>query len=219
MRPLVRRHQELVYAAIAIGVAPQMELGVEAGLECARGILVDRHLCTSDPDIFAAGDVAEVRDDSTGRGKLDVLWSEAVAKGRVAGHNMVAGPVESYDEGAPLNITRLAGYKLTIMGTVGTGKDSDLKGISRGDSETWAERGDVSMVEVQGGDAHVRLALGERSIVGAVVMGDQALSFPLQELIASRADVSSILAELQAPAAPVAQVIERFYQGWNETRA
>ena len=42
----------------------------------------------------------------------------------------------------PLNVTRLAGLNTTIIGTVGSGKDADLEGLSRGDSETWSELGE-----------------------------------------------------------------------------
>ncbi|MDT9146218.1 FAD-dependent oxidoreductase, partial [Escherichia coli] len=42
-----------------IGMLPNMELAVEAGLEVGRGIRVDAHGRSSDPDIFALGDVAE----------------------------------------------------------------------------------------------------------------------------------------------------------------
>lgn len=205
--------------AVAIGVLPQKEIAEAAGLPCGRGVLVDSHLRTSDPDIFAAGDLAEVSDPVTGRGTVEVLWNSAVVKGRVAGHNMAADGAIAYDPGAPLNVTRLAGFKITIMGTVGTGKDSDVQGIVRGDSETWRESGGASVVETQVGDAHVRLALGERTIVGAVVMGNQALSFPLQELIAARVDVPDLVAELKAPDAPVADLVDGFWHEWKGSRA
>ena len=204
--------------AVAIGVVPQIELARAAGLECERGVLVDEHLRSSDPDIFAAGDIAEVRDPLTGRRTLDVLWNSAVSKGRVAGMNMATEPVRIYDKGAPLNVTRLAGFKITIIGTVGTGKDSDLEGLARGDSETWRRLGDAATVECQSGDTHIRLALGDGTIAGAVVMGDQALSFPLQDLIIAGANVSGIMADLQAPDAPLAQIVHDFWQDWKGHR-
>lgn len=201
--------------AVAIGVLPQKALGEAAGLDCARGILVDSYLRSSVPDIFAAGDVAEVRDPVTGKGSIEVLWSSAVEKGRVAGLNMATEAVYAYDSGTPLNVTRLAGYRVTIMGTVGSGTDSDLEGLSRGDSETWRQLGESVMVESHVGDAHVRLALTGGVIAGAVVMGDQALSFPLQDLIEAKADVSRIAAGLQAPGAPIAQLIQELWQDWK----
>jgi NADPH-dependent 2,4-dienoyl-CoA reductase/sulfur reductase-like enzyme len=205
--------------AVAIGVLPQKDLAEAAGLVCGRGVLVDRYLRSSDDDIFAAGDIAEVHDVVTGRDTVEVLWNSAVVKGRIAGYNMATEPTRAYDPGSPLNVTRIAGFKMTIMGTVGSGKDSDLKGIARGDSETWRQLGEASVVEAQIGDAHVRLALGERVIAGAIVMGDQALSFPLQELIGARVDVSDIIADLEAPGAPIADIVERFWQDWKAHHA
>jgi len=46
--------------AVGIGVKPCMELAQAAGLKTERGILVNEYLQTSDPDIFAAGDVAQI---------------------------------------------------------------------------------------------------------------------------------------------------------------
>ena len=205
--------------AVAIGVVPQIDLARSAGLDCGRGVLVDEYLRSSNRDIFAAGDVAEVRDPLTGKPTLDVLWNSAVAKGRVAGMNMAAEPAHVYEKGAPLNVTRLAGFKITIIGTVGSGKDSDLEGLARGDSETWRRLGDSTVVECQSGDTHIRLALGENTIAGAVVMGDQGLSFALQDLIVAEVDVSPIMAQLRAPNAPLAEIVQDFWQDWKNHRA
>jgi NAD(P)H-nitrite reductase large subunit len=46
---------------VSTGFAPRIELAKEAGLETARGIVVDEYLRTADPAIYAVGDVAEVR--------------------------------------------------------------------------------------------------------------------------------------------------------------
>ncbi len=102
-------------------------------------------------DVFAAGDVAETIHPVSGRRTLEVLWHSAVSKGRVAGLNMATEPVHAYEEGVSLNITRLAGQKTTIIGTVGSGKDADLEGLSRGDSQTWSELGEATLVESQDG--------------------------------------------------------------------
>jgi len=87
----------------------------------------------------------------------------------------------AYIQDASINVTRLAGLHTTIIGTVGNGTDADLEGLSRGDSQIWSELCDKAIVEAQRGDAHIRLALAEHTIAGAVVIGDQAVSYPLQE--------------------------------------
>jgi NAD(P)H-nitrite reductase large subunit len=210
--------------AIAIGVRPQIELAQKAGLQCERGILVDQQLRTSDEHVYAAGDVAEVRDPQTGRGTLQVLWNTAVEKGRVAGHNMAATalaadggqPPHVYNTGNPLNITRVAGMRTTIIGTVGKGEDADLQSLSRGDSQTWSELTEAIIVEAGSEAEHIRLALGDGVIAGAVVMGDQTLSFPLQDLIERRVDVRPIQAELTATAAPISELVHSAWHGASD---
>lgn len=199
--------------AVALGVRPQKELAEAAGLDCERGILVDEHLRSSDDDIFAAGDVAEVRQTGTDRRALEILWNSAVAKGRIAGLNMATEARHVYETGTPLNVTRLAGFEITIIGLVGSGLGSDLQGPSRGGSETWVPLGEEVVVESHSGDNHVRLALGKSTIEGAVVMGDQEISFSLHEIIRRRADVSDILASLREPAAPVVEIVRGFWPG------
>jgi NADPH-dependent 2,4-dienoyl-CoA reductase/sulfur reductase-like enzyme len=76
--------------AVAIGIAPRLELATQAGLAAGRGIWTDATFQTSDPDIYAAGDVAEVLDPETGKRVLDSLWSMAIEQGRAAGENCLS---------------------------------------------------------------------------------------------------------------------------------
>ena len=204
--------------AVAIGVRPRTSLAEAAGLECGRGILVNEHMRTSDEHIYAAGDVAEIFDEATDRRVMEVLWNSAVAEGRAAGVNMANGAVHSYETDVPLNITRLAGHKTTIIGRVGNGEDKDLEALSRGDSQTWSELGPAALVETRTRNARVRIELGERHILGAVVMGDQALSHPLQDLVGARADVSAIAPSLRQREAEVADIVSAFWQDWVARR-
>jgi NAD(P)H-nitrite reductase large subunit len=201
--------------AVAIGVLPRKELALDAGLACGRGVLVDQHLRSDDEDIFAAGDLAEVAEASTGKRTLEVLWDSAVAKGRVAGRNMAAGNADVYRKDTPLNVTRLGGWKISIMGRVGGGGDPDVGAVSRGDSETWRRRGEDVTVESDHGGTRLRLALSEQTIEGAVVMGDQSVSFPLQQMVSGHADLSRIMPALRAPAAPLIDLVYDFWSDWR----
>src|SRR6185436_20338695 len=141
------------------------------------------------PNIYAAGDVAQVYDPSTGTSILDSLWSPARQQGRAAGLNM-AGKKTPYTKSVPFNVTRLAGLTTTIIGTVGRGRDDDLVGIARGDSETWRQLPD-SMAAQTGFDVNrLRLLVGEKTLLGAIVMGDQKLSLPLERIISERVDIT-----------------------------
>ena len=80
-------------AVVSTGVRPRAELAKSAGLEIGpRGhIVVDEGLHTSDPDIFAAGDVIEVRDPVFGGKTAIALAGPANKQGRIAADNMAGG--------------------------------------------------------------------------------------------------------------------------------
>lgn len=196
--------------AYAIGIKPRIELAREAGLTLDRGILVNEFLQTNFPDIYAAGDVAQVYDPITGHSVLDSLWSPARDQGRIAGLNM-AGQNKPYIKSAPFNVTRLAGLTTTIIGTVGHGHDDDIVGIARGDSETWRELPDAIVAQSGFDTNHVRIIVGEKNLLGAVVMGDQTLSMPLQKIIARKLDISSVRDQLLKQDAKIADVVVDFW--------
>ena len=198
--------------AVAIGVAPRAELARAAGLAVDRGVLVDDTLRTSDPDIFAAGDVAQVFDPRAGRALLDTLWNSARSHGHAAGQNMAGGSVR-YVKPMPLNVTRLAGVTTTIIGSVGSGRDADLVGIARGDSELWRQLGQALVAEDEHEVNRLRLLVGPSTLVGAVLMGDQRLSRPLQRLIGEQIDITPIRGQLLAPGAPLAALLAQFADG------
>lgn len=196
--------------AMAIGVRPRTELAGYAGLEVDRGLLVDEFLQTSVPDVFAAGDVAQVHDPLTGKAVLDTLWGVAVAQGRAAGMNMT-GRATPYRKPIPFNVTRLAGLTTTIIGMVGRGHDEDVVGIARGDSETWRQLPDA-MAAQSGLDVNrIRVLVGERTLVGAIVMGDQTLSQPLLHLVTHQVDITPIRDELLQAGVRLGDLIARFW--------
>lgn len=196
--------------AYAIGIRPRVELAKQAGLAVDRGILVNEYLQTNDPDIFAAGDVAQAYDPAAGRSVLDSLWGPARQQGYAAGLNM-AGQKTAYVKLAPFNVTRLAGITTTIIGTVGGGRDDDLVGIARGDSETWRQLPEVIVAQSGFEVNRLRLLVGEKKLLGAIVMGDQKLSLPLEKIISGNMDISPIRRKLLAPNARIADVIAEFW--------
>lgn len=177
---------------IAIGVAPRKELAEAAGLQVNKGILVDEHMQTSQSDIYAAGDAAQVFDPNLGRAIIDSLWGPARLQGRTAGLNM-AGGSEVYLKGAAFNVTRLAGLTTTIIGRVGDGgKDPNVIGIVRGDSEGWRQRSEGLVAQTSSEVNRLRLLLGERQVIGAVVMGDQTHSRTVHQLVSQGVDIGAL---------------------------
>lgn len=200
--------------AYAIGIRPRVELARDAGLAIDRGVLVNEYLRTNDADIYAAGDVAQVYDPISKRSMIDSLWGPAREQGHTAGLNMAGNPT-TYAKSAPFNVTRLAGLTTTIIGAVGHGRDDDLVGIARGDSETWRQSPDATVAQTGFEVNHLRLLIGEKKLIGAVVMGDQTLSQPLQKMIAGEVDISPIRSKLLAPNAALADILVEFWTNWH----
>jgi len=191
--------------AVAIGVRPRDELGRAAGLAVDRGIVVDDRFGTSHPDVLAAGDVAE------SGGRLDVLWSSALSAGRAAGRAM-AGSSDPFVRAPSMNVTRLCGISTTVVGAVGGGggedADADLVTISRGDSEAWRATAEGWAFEERRAAYRIRVVVGARHLLGAVVMGDLGASRALARLVRERVDVSGVKAVAgDDPTAAIARLV------------
>lgn len=84
---------DLVVAAV--GAVPNSGLAAAAGLAVHDGIQVDEHLRSSDPDIYAAGDVANVYRPLLGRQLRFAHWYDAANQPRIAAKSML-GLAASY---------------------------------------------------------------------------------------------------------------------------
>jgi len=94
----------------AVGTLPNIEFAQEAGLESARGIIVNDYLQTSDPDIFAMGEIAEHR------GKMLGITAAAEKQADVLAR-FIHGDLQSlYDGAVPMNILKLHGLDLCSIG-------------------------------------------------------------------------------------------------------
>ena len=78
---------------LAVGVRPEVKLAAEAGLTIGqrKGIVVDDHMRTSDPDIYAVGDAVEVQDLVGGFATVIPLAGPANRQGRIAAINALGG--------------------------------------------------------------------------------------------------------------------------------
>ncbi len=200
--------------AVGIGVRACIELALAAGLKTDRAILVNEYLQTSDPDIFAAGDVSQIYDPLTGRSSIDNLWSPGRKQGRTAALNM-AGQVEVYQRTVAVNVLLLGNVMTTIIGAIGSGHDEGPVYTTRGSSETWLQLPNTLATESSTDVSHLRLMVGEKTILGALVMGDQKIARPLKELINNQADISPIRDQLLNASAELGQSVMDF---WMKTR-
>jgi NAD(P)H-nitrite reductase large subunit len=102
---------------IAIGVQPRTELVSGTRIKTNRGIVVDRHMATSNPDVYACGDVAEAYDFVYGENRLTPIWPNAYIGGRTAGLNM-AGLKTDYPGGTAMNSLNYFGLGIVSAGIV-----------------------------------------------------------------------------------------------------
>jgi 3-phenylpropionate/trans-cinnamate dioxygenase ferredoxin reductase subunit len=81
---------------VAVGVQPNVELAVRAGLKVDNGIIVDHGLRTDDPHVYAAGDVANIDHPLLGTHVRVEHWATALHSGPAAARAMLGQDV-SYD--------------------------------------------------------------------------------------------------------------------------
>lgn len=74
---------------VGVGITPNIELAAAAGLRVENGVIVDEHLRTSDPDIYAAGDVANAYSPRLGRHLRVEHWANARRQGANAAKAML----------------------------------------------------------------------------------------------------------------------------------
>ena len=139
------------FVVIGAGVTPEITLAERAGLETATGVVVDRHLESSVPGIFAAGDIAEY-DSVVHERRLRIEhWDVAFNQGKYAALNML-GHQQEYDV-VPYFWSDLADW--CSMEYVGPASDWDEVWI-RG---SLAER-EFTAFYVQGGRVAAALTIG-----------------------------------------------------------
>lgn len=82
---------------VGIGIAPAVGLAEAAGLEVDNGIKTDRQLRTSDPDVYAAGDVANAYHPLFDRHIRVEHWANALNQPQTAARALLGQPDAVYD--------------------------------------------------------------------------------------------------------------------------
>ena len=102
---------------VAAGVRPENSLVKAADLSVGRrgGILVDEHMRTGDPSIYAVGDAVEVRNLLTGEAQQLPLAGPANKQGRIAADN-IAGIGSVYKGGQGSSILKLFDMTVAVTG-------------------------------------------------------------------------------------------------------
>ena len=97
-RAVVTNHGDEItceVVGLTAGVSPNIATFKQTAVECQRGILVDRYLRTSVPDVFAAGDCAQFREgEKSGPPPVEQLWYTGKVHGEVVGAHLARRAAE-----------------------------------------------------------------------------------------------------------------------------
>ncbi len=133
---------------MAVGIRPSISLAQKAGIDCNRGVVVNDHLQTSDPDIFAVGECAEHR------GQVYGLVSPLYEMGRALA-GFMAGYNSHYRGSVTSTKLKVTGVELFSAGDFSGGKGTE----------------DIVLRDARRG-VYKRLVLKDDRIIGTVLYGD-----------------------------------------------
>lgn len=160
---------------VAAGIRPNLQLAQDLGLEKERGIVVNDLMQTSNPDIYAAGDVCQYD------GKIYGLWAVAVEQAKTAAINAVGGSYD-YVESAPSTTLKIVGVDLTSIGRFRGGEEGDQ----------------IIAFEDKESNRYKKLVINDNKIVGAILLGHPLETPKVNQAIKSAINVSEILKDLEA---------------------
>jgi NAD(P)H-nitrite reductase large subunit len=130
---------ECELVVVAKGVLPSHGFVPRDRIPVDLGILVDEHLQTYIPGIFAAGDVAESIDIARRARWVNAIWPEAVQQGRIAGMNM-AGRRVVYKGSLSRNVIRIFGIDVMTAGWVNPPEDEGFDVLRHADARNGTYR-------------------------------------------------------------------------------
>ncbi|MDN5212455.1 FAD-dependent oxidoreductase [Fulvivirgaceae bacterium BMA12] len=90
-RSVVTNHGEEIpcqFVGLTAGVSPNIDFLKNSGIETQRGIMVDRFLATSEPDVYAIGDCAQFREPLLNRRPIEQVWYTGRMMGEVVAHTI-----------------------------------------------------------------------------------------------------------------------------------
>ncbi len=153
---------------VSTGVSANLELAKSAGLAVNRGVLVNEHMLTSNPDILAAGDLTEFH------GRCYGLWVPAKNQGTIAGQNAV-GKEASFLGDPPSTRLKVLGVDVFSIGQFSPGAD-----------------GDRLVAESRDG-GYKSFLFREGKMIGSILLGDASMANKVKAAVEGKKDFSTSL--------------------------
>lgn len=159
---------------ISAGVRPNLDLAKLAGVEVNRGVIVNEHMQTSNPDIYAAGDVSEFHGINYG------LWVPAKKQGEVAGRHAAGQPADFAGD-PPSAKLKVLGIDLFSIGQFTPTEEHDKFVAARKD------------------DTYIGLLFRNGVLIGANLLGKTGLDAKVKSAIEAKTDFSNLLGDSKTP--------------------
>lgn len=118
---------ECQLVGLTAGVSPNLDLVAPTPIQTGRGIHVDWGLRTSVPEVFAAGDCAEIVDPGESRGLVQQVWYTGKMQGATVADSIAGAEGVRYDPGIWYNSAKFLDLEYQTYGTVPTKKSSGEK--------------------------------------------------------------------------------------------
>jgi len=162
------------FVLVGKGVEPNVDFLEGSGINVDWGVVVDEHMQTNVPNVYAAGDVALSRDFVTGKAQASGIWPAAADQGRVAALNMT-GRQTDYPGFLRVNISTFFDIPVFSAGLVR---------LRSGD--------DYEVVTHQEDGRYAKLVLKDGVLKGVVTIGRFEDAGLIQSLIYKQCDMSRL---------------------------
>ena len=179
---------------IAVGIEPLVDFIRASGISCGRGVKVDSGMRSSDPHIYAAGDVIETSDEFTGRTRVLGQWLPAIQQAQVAAYNMLGllSPQHPFYPGSQ-HAARSA-YMNYYNATLLYGLDFVSVGMTTRPHTPGSNYKEL-VAEAQA-RTYRKVVLKQGVIVGALMLGKREGALAFKRAIDHRVDLSSVAERL-----------------------
>jgi ferredoxin-nitrate reductase len=153
----------------AIGTTPNIELARVSGINCKRGVIVNEYLQTSEPNIFAIGEIAEFK------GMLYGITAAAEQQAEVVARYLSGDISQVYKGSLLMNILKMHGTTLCSLGMAEAPNDAAYEEVVFIDK---AKR------------YYKKCIIHNDKLVGAILIGDKSEFLEFKELIEKKIELS-----------------------------
>lgn len=133
---------------VSVGVKPNLEMIRDGRIKTDQGVLVDERMRTDIPNIYAAGDIAEM--EIGGKRKINPIHINAVMGGDVAGSNMTGVEKRLDAHIDDMNVVTIFGLPILSLGSQGNGRTLKREGVNSLAKVSLADEGFIKGIQLVG---------------------------------------------------------------------